>query len=426
MIELEIQEIKDAGVPVNVFPLPIKNFIEGYAKGSGSQVSYLMSSVLGACTVVFSESQIEVKPNYIEKPNLFICNVGKPGVSKSPPQDAATRFLTDPQAESYQDYVLKLKEWEKTKKGKKNASPQPEPPPLKVLTGGTMEGVTANLAQMSLSKSKPHCLLMKDELAGFFKSMNAYRQSDDEERWLSLFSGETISIRNKGELTFVKKGRASLLGSTQPDVFREVMEDKGNGMIDRIIFLVYEGSPEKTNIFNFVEPHIIKNYEDYMKSIEFPDYKYKIDNDLRPLIQEFHDWTYLIGDELEIGAFKKWEQIFYRLIIIIGGLWKVDEINENIVKKAISLSKYLSVNWISSKEIASQDIVDILQDEIRKFLTQNKGEFFTARQLYQFGKPIMRKYRKKIHESLNNLVHDQLIAKTEQGRSISYGIPNER
>jgi Protein of unknown function (DUF3987) len=80
-----------------------------------------------------------------------------------------------------------------------------------------------------------------DELAGFFKSMDAYRKGGgDRQKWLDLYNAGALKINRKGSPTiFCPHTSVSILGGLQPSVLAQMIKDDASaedGLWNRFMF----------------------------------------------------------------------------------------------------------------------------------------------------------------------------------------------
>jgi Rps23 Pro-64 3,4-dihydroxylase Tpa1-like proline 4-hydroxylase len=81
-----------------------------------------------------------------------------------------------------------------------------------------------------LHQESDNCVgVFKDELAGWFKDMNKYREGSDLEFWLSCWSGKAISLNRKtAKSSFVDKPLISVLGGIQPSILNSFYTEDNN------------------------------------------------------------------------------------------------------------------------------------------------------------------------------------------------------
>jgi hypothetical protein len=80
--------------------------------------------------------------------------------------------------------------------------------------------------------------VFKDELAGWLKDMNKYREGSDLEFWLSTWSGTSVNVNRLTRVgSFVENPFIPVIGGIQPAVLNELynQEKKINGFMDRML-----------------------------------------------------------------------------------------------------------------------------------------------------------------------------------------------
>jgi hypothetical protein len=160
--------------------------------------------------------------------------VGDSGTLKTPILRALTSPLDDLQKEAFEDYQrlyseyeLELQQWESLKKDERSDKPKPKPPALKDLyfSDFTIEAIADSIRYYPEEGYLVHI----DELAGFFKSMDAYRggKGSDRQRWLTSHSGSALKVNRKSsEPIYLHRTSISIVGGIQPSVLeKQVLDD---------------------------------------------------------------------------------------------------------------------------------------------------------------------------------------------------------
>lgn len=381
-----IRQIKKQGLPLHVFPDEVRKFIKDFALGSGSQESFVAAGVLACSSGMCSKHLIKVKGSYTERANLFIAVVGVPGVNKSSPIKVALGPMMQVEAKNNKAYKAKQREWENSLKAKLTAqerqsimSARPQRMPSKVITDGSIEAMFMHLETMGDTGETPHCVYVKDELKGFFGGMDKYKSKggDEYETWLSLFSGADLVKTLVSKTLFVSGARATVIGGIQPEVYNECMGDKGDGMIDRFMIAIHEDGPEVTDIFSQCSAGTITAYNHFMLNMEEMDaLEYDLWSgpeveEVLAEVQSFHAWCALVGETHETGAFKKWEQCFYRIIIIMSAMWCRESVTLDSVRKARDLMEFFVSGWLTAKIMAETTSEEKLRSRVHKSLERH-------------------------------------------------------
>jgi hypothetical protein len=190
---------------------------------------------------------------FVERLNLFVALVGKPGSGKSESQKQPLRPVQRWDAERFAEYRAERERWlnrtnEQKKLDKENGVREPKDP--RILVGSATIEATEHrfMAQPSLG-------IYRDELVGFLKQVNGrYRQKgDDDTDWvLERWDGAPILTDRRGVggpsgqngiLIFVERPTLTILGSIQPARQRYLGVDTEGGRSRWSLFMV-EGTTQ--------------------------------------------------------------------------------------------------------------------------------------------------------------------------------------
>lgn len=239
-IKAEIQDvINRVEFPLHIFPDELQKYIVHSANTLGLSIDYMGSAFIWMTSLIIGNAiRIEVKPGWQEIATVWIAIVGKPGIGKTPSINQVIYPLREANVKEQKEYVKQYAKWKEyeslDKKDKQYAEEIDKPVSKQFLVGDiTLE------ALVDLHEQNPNAIgIFKDELAGWFKDMNKYRQGSDLEFWLSSWSGTSISLNRKtSKSAFVDKPFIPVLGGIQPSVFEEFTtgHNKENGFVDRIL-----------------------------------------------------------------------------------------------------------------------------------------------------------------------------------------------
>jgi len=206
----------------NVFPLKslpeqIVNIISGMNAASGFPINYLAASILWALSVAIGRScTLFAKSTWEVAANLFVGLVAAKGRVKSP----TLKFALGP--------LIKVDQAQLGSDGQRQLT----------ANDATLEGLYQAL------ENNPYGIGMyRDELRGFFTSMNRYRSGGgDEEAWLSLYNGIHITINRRTEKKrSIPNAYVSLIGTVQHDILQNMSFDaRVNGFWERFLWTFSE------------------------------------------------------------------------------------------------------------------------------------------------------------------------------------------
>lgn len=245
--------------PLASLPRPMAEYSRQAAASIGcdpAMIAAPLLTVLGAA--IGNARVVQINPDWTEPPVLWTCGIANSGEKKSPALAAATFFVSEVNAEMFGKYRDDMKafdveatKWEADhviwkKNRAKTTVPVAEPPAKPevpqcrtvAVSDVTMEALAARLEE-----NPRGLVVINDELAGWFKSMDAYRQGKggDAAKWLSMNrAGEVRVDRKTGhKVTYVRRGFTALTGMTQPKIVRPILagENTDSGMAARLLFV---------------------------------------------------------------------------------------------------------------------------------------------------------------------------------------------
>ena len=238
--------------PCDVFPRPLEAFCRLTAEAILAPVDYVGVAMLAtAGTAVGQSVNLQVKRGWDEAPLLYAVIVGDPGRVKSPALRAATRPLMELDMRLRADSQRERARWEQEEadRARSGEGPPrgPEPPRRRVI----VKDITRESLCLVLADNPRGVLCAPDEATAWVDSWNQYKSKggNDEQFWLSLYSGEPVGVDRKGgrESIDVPHPFCAVVGSIQPDLLADLRDDRGrdNGFLDRIVFSYPEVFPER-------------------------------------------------------------------------------------------------------------------------------------------------------------------------------------
>jgi hypothetical protein len=241
----------DLVFPIDIFPKSIQNYILECNETLDSSIDYMGCSMLWLISVIVGNSiQIEVKKGWNETATIWLAVVGKAGLGKTPSIHNIIKPLLSANNKEIKNYIKQMEKYEYYEAlGKKEKESHEEihrPKKAQFIANDiTIE------ALVELHQENPNSVgVFKDELAGWFKDMNKYREGSDLEFWLSTWSGKAISLNRKtAKSAFVDKPLVSVLGGIQPSILNSFYteDNKDNGFMDRMLLSYPDLSIDKWN-----------------------------------------------------------------------------------------------------------------------------------------------------------------------------------
>jgi hypothetical protein len=177
---------------------------------------FLLLPVFGSLINANTRLVLDPSTGYLVPPTRWCALVGKTGTHKSPLIERVTKPIKELQAEAWrlykdnkESYETDYKRWKNTKSKDKGGEPQ-LPDRLKnyYFDDTTIEAI-GDASQYHPTKGS---LVLNDELASFFNSMDAYRsKKKDRQTWLTIWNGGGIKVNRVCLLKSLKKLSSRLL-----------------------------------------------------------------------------------------------------------------------------------------------------------------------------------------------------------------------
>lgn len=232
--------------PVEVLPKPMRLFVEEAAQAIHCPIDFLAVPLLVLAGVAIGTARcIEVKPGWREYARLWAAIVALPGDKKSPALKADFEPFRRRQQHLQQQYEDARKAWQELDKDAKKGAPEP-----RMAQAFTTDATLEALADV-LDVNPRGVLFWRDELAGWARSFNQYKQGkgSDRQNWLSLWSGEPIVVNRRGRKSALPLDNpfVGVAGAIQPEILGELSDERGrqDGFIHRLLFTYPPHMPRK-------------------------------------------------------------------------------------------------------------------------------------------------------------------------------------
>lgn len=291
--------------PIDIFPKDIQTYLLECNSKLDSSIDYMGCSLLWLISVCIGNSiNVEVKKGWIENLTVWISIVGKAGLGKTPSISNVIFPLIKINAKEIKTYIKESEKYEYysnlSKKEKEEHNEVQKPVKTQFIANDITLEALVDLHQ----ESDNSVGVFKDELAGWLKDMNKYREGSDLEFWLSTWSGKSVNLNRltrKG--SFVEKPFIPVLGGIQPSIFNTFYtdENKDNGFMDRMLLCYpdlkidhYNDNEISEEILKWYKEVVISFYDTIKSIIERNE-----DGDIKGLTARFSD-----------EAKEEWKRIF--------------------------------------------------------------------------------------------------------------------
>lgn len=230
--------------PLSVLPPAPRQLVSVGALAIGAPPDMIATPLLAyAAGAIGNRVSIQLKPGFVQRPQLYAAVVAPPGSAKSPSQDLARAAIDSLQRDAHDRYLDQVERFEGQLEQWHASDPKfrgtkPAKPVMDHLftTDATIEALGPMIER------SPGIVISRDELSSWVKSFDAYRsgKGGDRQTFLSLWAGSPVKIDRKGghDTIYVPDPSVSVVGGIQPDMLTELADEAGrqDGMIDRIIW----------------------------------------------------------------------------------------------------------------------------------------------------------------------------------------------
>jgi len=251
----------EVGAPAyrnDIMPECLHDWIADTAGVKGVDPAILaISSIVAAATCLHDDIKIQPEhnnPGWKESARIWGAVVGSSGIKKSPAIGASISRVKKIQLELSADavgleaeykakeslYETQQKEYVKKLSTNDPLAVKPLRPEYPEIPRIYFEDVTIEKLSDSLKASRRGCLVLRDELAGFF-AFNQYKggQGGDAAAWLEFYEGgpRYTDRVNRGS-TFTPNWGGCVLGGIQPAAMQKIVDSlPEDGMLQRFIVI---------------------------------------------------------------------------------------------------------------------------------------------------------------------------------------------
>ena len=233
-------------LPRGLLPPVIEKYAFAHAEQMGSDpAGFAMGALVACATVIPDKIIIQPKkhdPSFVQSARLWVALVGRASALKSPIFRVVMRAIARIDDELAHESMEAIKKWEQLEPKDKKSTPKP---PFRRLA---MEDVTIEAAQEIAADNEDGLIMSRDELSGFFGSMEQYSAkkggaSSARPFWLKSYDGDkyTLDRISRGHLRVHLS--VNIFGGIQPDILRGIAwGNHDDGLIERLLCIMLRKS----------------------------------------------------------------------------------------------------------------------------------------------------------------------------------------
>jgi hypothetical protein len=225
-------------LPIGLLPATIESFALEQGALMGADPAGLAMAALTVCAAAVP-GRIKLKVmrhgRWMESTRQWVALVGDPSSKKSPIIAEASWPLVQMDREMWRDYCLAKARYDALTKEERRSTQPPKKTRL------LLEDTTVEAAQEIFRDSPDGLLCLRDELSGWFGSMDKYAghrgAAMDRGFWLQAYNGGSYGYNRVGRGDgLIENLSASVLGGIQPEPIRKVVEGAvDDGLVQRLI-----------------------------------------------------------------------------------------------------------------------------------------------------------------------------------------------
>ena len=232
MIRMEAEHTEDTGFPLEVFPQTVQSVILDMARYENYKTEFIATAMISAVSAALGGTyRIRIKGEWQSNAALYIILVGRPGLGKTPPLEAAYRPIRKHDYALFKAYESELEAW---KAAGENGKP--------VLRRTVVSDFTPESLLLTHSNNPRSVVILVDEIMGMFNSANRYTNGQLIEQLLTAWSGGALDVTRVSSTipVHIEQPCINIVGTTQTKRVHELLTKgfEDNGLLDRFLFVL--------------------------------------------------------------------------------------------------------------------------------------------------------------------------------------------
>ena len=430
-IRMEAEHTNDTGFPLEVFPQSVQSIILDMAKYENYKIEFIAVSMLSAVSAALGGTyRIRIKSDWQSNSALYLILVGRPGLGKTPPLEAAYRPVRKHDYALFKAYAAEMEAWKAA--GENGRKP--------VLKRTIVSDFTPESLMLTHNNNPRSVVILVDEIMGMFNSANRYTNGQLIEQLLTAWSGGALDVTRVSNTipVHIEHPCINIIGSTQTKRVHELLR-KGfeeNGLLDRILFVLPK-SPEISQWINRDDDGERMSaaatcWERILDKVLALDYDTEAEERIPHVLsmekeakEYFFSWwnrkverINRIEDDAEVDSREmKHPAHVARLALIIQVLrYASDEshlqfVDMASVKGAIRLNDYFEDSYVRIRSFVANDTCE----EPPKVLLSLLPDTFDTKTAIAIGKELQGVSERTVMNYLKELCHNRLLRKAKAG-----------
>lgn len=430
-IRMEAEHTEETGFPLDVFPQAVQSVILDMAKYENYKIDFIATAMLSAVSTALGGTyRIRIKSDWQSNGALYIILVGRPGLGKTPPLEAAYRPIRKHDYVQFKAYESELEAWKAA--GENGRKP--------ILRRTIVSDFTPESLLQTHNNNPRSVVILVDEIMGMFNSANRYTSGQLIEQLLTAWSGGALDVTRVSSTApiHIERPCINIIGTTQTKRIHELLT-KGfeeNGLLDRILFVL----PKSPKLSSWIDRDddgemtslAAARWEKILDKVIALDYDNGTEDRTAHVLsmdkeakEYFFSWwngkverINLIEDDAEVDSREmKHPAHVARLALILQVLRHASDeshlqfVDLVSVKAAIRLNDYFEDSYIRIRSFVANDICE----EPPKVLLSLLPDTFDTKTAIAVGKELQNISERTVMNYLRELCHSRLLKKSKAG-----------
>ena len=431
-IRMEAEHINDTDFPLEVFPQTMQSVILDMARYENYKAEFIATAMLSAVSAALGGTyRIRIKGEWQSNAALYIILVGRPGLGKTPPLEAAYRPIRKHDYALFKAYETELEVWKAA--GENGKKP--------VLRRTVVSDFTPESLLLTHNNNPRSVAILVDEIMGMFNSANRYTNGQLIEQLLTAWSGGALDVTRVSSTIpiHIEQPCINIVGTTQTKRVHELLTKgfEDNGLLDRFLFVLPK-SWKMSKWTDWDDGGVDRaalpaaRWEQILSKVLALDYDIGEEERMphvlsmdREAKEYFYSWwnrkverINLIEDDAEVDSREmKHPAQVARLALLMqvlryaSGEGNLQSVDTASVKAAIRLNGYFEDSYRRIRSFVAEDMCE----EPPKVLLSLLPDTFDTKTAIAIGKELQNVSERTVMNYLKELAKNRLIHKVRQG-----------
>ena len=431
-IRMEAEHINDTDFPLEVFPQTMQSVILDMARYENYKAEFIATAMLSAVSAALGGTyRIRIKGEWQSNAALYIILVGRPGLGKTPPLEAAYRPIRKHDYALFKAYETELEVWKAA--GENGKKP--------VLRRTVVSDFTPESLLLTHNNNPRSVAILVDEIMGMFNSANRYTNGQLIEQLLTAWSGGALDVTRVSSTIpiHIEQPCINIVGTTQTKRVHELLTKgfEDNGLLDRFLFVLPK-SWKMSKWTDWDDGGVDRaalpaaRWEQILSKVLALDYDIGEEERMphvlsmdREAKEYFYSWwnrkverINLIEDDAEVDSREmKHPAQVARLALLMqvlryaSGEGNLQSVDTASVKAAIRLNGYFEDSYRRIRSFVAEDMCE----EPPKVLLSLLPDTFNTKTAIAIGKELQNVSERTVMNYLKELCRSRLLRKSKAG-----------